>query len=184
VHDRAGNLVQRLTPGTRRGVNRVVWNLRHAALPAPDPAGGEEEGGGARPEPVPGPFVVPGQYVVRLIVEGRTHEQTVRVDDDPRLQVPATDRQRWTETLLEIGGLYRQAAALVETAKARADAAPPGGGAAREELRVARELQSRLLRLYRAVSGVTGPLTADQRSQLEYFRSFVTLIEARLKKAA
>jgi photosystem II stability/assembly factor-like uncharacterized protein len=184
VHDRAGNLVQSLTPGTRRGVNRVVWNLRHAPLPAPEPGGGEEEGGPSRPEPVPGPFVVPGQYVVRLLVDGRTHEQTVQVSNGPRLQVPATDRQRWTETLLEIGGLYRQAAALAQTAKARAEAAPAGDTAAREELRVARELQSRLLRLYRAVSGVTGPLTADQRSQLEYFRSFVTLIDTRLKKAA
>ena len=186
VHDRAGNLVQSLAPGMRRGVNRVVWNLRHAALPAPEPAVGDEEGSGARPAPVPGPFVVPGEYLVRLLVDGRVLEQRVQVSDDPRLSVPPTERQRWTETLLEIGALYREAAGLVATARARADSAPAGaaGTAAREALRVARELQSRLLRLYQAVSASTGPLTADQRSQLDYFRSFVKLVEARLKPAA
>ncbi len=184
VHDRAGNLVQALEPTTSRGVNRVVWNLRHAPLPAPASGGGDDDED-RRGGPVPGPFVVPGEYVVRLAAGGQVVEQKVRVSDDPRIEVPQTERERWTAAQLEVAALYRDATALVDSTARRASAAPEGRAAldARERQRVARELQTRLLTLYRAIGGSTGPLTADQRAQVEYFRSFMRVFEARLKAA-
>jgi hypothetical protein len=184
VHDRSGNLVQALQPTSQRGINRVVWNLRYAPLPAPAGGGGdddEQRRGGL----VPGPFVMPGDYIVRLTVDGKALEQTVRVSDDPRLDVVPSVREQWTATQLEVAALYRDATVLVDsTSRTAAGAAQDGAGReARERLRVARELQTRLLTLYRAIGGSTGPLTADQRAQIEYFRSFMRLFEARLKAA-
>jgi hypothetical protein len=71
---------------------------------------------------------------------------------------------------------------LAQAAGAAAEGAP--GDGARERHRVARELQARILTLYRAIGGVTATPTADQRSQLEYFRSFLKLFETRLRAAA
>jgi hypothetical protein len=69
--------------------------------------------------------------------------------------------------------LYADASALAKAA----DGARAAGGAPdesrNERRRVARELQSRVLRLYRAIEASTGPLTADQRSQLDYFKAFM-----------
>ena len=46
VHDAAGQLVQTIPPtagrGVMRGVNRVVWNLRHAELPVRGGGFGDE----------------------------------------------------------------------------------------------------------------------------------------------
>ena len=112
-------------------------------------------------------------------------EQKVDVRDDPRLAVPASEREQWTATLLELGAIYRDAASVVAATGKAAEAAPRGaaGDERREQYRVARELQTRVLTLYRAIGGSTGPLTADQRSQLEYFRSFLKVFEAKLKAA-
>jgi hypothetical protein len=185
VHDRAGNLVQSLTSSPGRGVHRVIWNLRHASLPPPA-AGGAEEDDARRAAPVPGPFVVPGEYLVRMRAGGRTFEQRVRVSDDPRLAVPQSEREQWTATLLDLAELYRDATSIV-VSTARAAAAGPAGAAGderRERSRIARELQARILTLYRAVGASTGPMTADQRSQHAYFKSFLEVFEARLRGAA
>jgi photosystem II stability/assembly factor-like uncharacterized protein len=168
IHDRAGNLVQTLQPTAMAGLNRTVWNLRYPTLPAPAAASDDE--GPRRPQPVPGPWVVPGVYTARLIVDGKTFEQQIQVADDPRLSVPATEREQWTSTLRDLAVVYADASALM---KAADGATGTPDQARNERRRVTRELQSRVLRLYRAIDASTGPLTADQRSQLEYFKAFM-----------
>jgi len=71
------------------GLHRFVWDLRYArpnvtsfsfpisAIP-----------GRTVPEPL-GPFVTPGNYTARLIVDGDTLTQPVRVRIDPRVRTPA-----------------------------------------------------------------------------------------------
>lgn len=172
VHDASGALITALEPLRTPGVNRVVWNLRHAQVAAPPrraSASDDEEGGGGGG--LAGPFVVPGTYIVKLVVDGRTFEQRVAVSDDPRLVVAPAARTEWTATLLRIGDLHRAVSALVDAARTAADGTGAGAAApeARERLRIARELQTRVGSLYRAVSGHTGPLTADQRQQLQFF---------------
>lgn len=44
VHDASGTLVQTLNPARARGVNRVVWNLRHADLPVRGGGFGDDDG--------------------------------------------------------------------------------------------------------------------------------------------
>lgn len=87
-------------------MNRAVWNLRHGAVGAG--GGGRGGFGGDRA----GPWVVPGLYTVRLSVADDVHEQTLRVKEDPRIEVDPLVRRQWTEMLLELGGVVSAASAL------------------------------------------------------------------------
>jgi photosystem II stability/assembly factor-like uncharacterized protein len=151
-----------------QGINRVIWNLRYEDLP---PAPADEESGG-RSAPIPGPLVLPGEYIVRLSALGRSYEQKLQVLDDPRGQVAAADRKAWTEALIAVGGTYRAVVALL------AEANDPGTGVAA----VARELQSRLATLYRDLSRSTAKPTADQQSQLQFYETTLRSLRARVNR--
>ena len=81
VHDASGTLVQTLTPTRARGVNRVVWNLRHADLPVRGGFGEDDDA--PRGGNLAGPYVAPGVYTVRLVAGGTTLEQKVEVQGRP-----------------------------------------------------------------------------------------------------
>jgi hypothetical protein len=139
---------------------------------------------------VPGPFVLPGEYVVRLAVGATVQEQKVQVTEDPRLQVSVVDRKAWTDALVSIAQAYRDAAAMVAAVKPAFDKLPKialgaadsgPSGELRDVNRVTRELQTRLLTLYQAVEGSTGAPTADQRSQLKYFEALLKVLDARVR---
>ena len=168
VHDRTGRQIASVIPTRQAGINRVIWDLRHARLPAR---------AGSRARSPAGPYVVPGRYTVRLTVDDRTYERPVEVREDPRVEVPATVRAEWTAAQLRIGEAYRRAMELVvrnqpTAARLRPNATDPLTGAEREQaMRVNQQLEevlSRLTRLYGDVGAWTGPMTADQRSQLGY----------------
>jgi hypothetical protein len=117
IRDSSGDLVQRLTseagvpPGAeayfakawirpaaplsrQAGLHRAVWNLRYerpaaiayeysiAAVPGRD-----------TPVVPGGPYAPPGDYQVTLSVDGRARKAALRVEQDPRTQVPAADFQ-------------------------------------------------------------------------------------------
>jgi photosystem II stability/assembly factor-like uncharacterized protein len=161
VLDSTGAPVAALQAPAMAGLNRVVWNLRYDALPAPAP----DEESNNRVSAVLGPLVVPGEYTVRLTVGGRAYDQTLRVLEDPRVQASASDRKAWTEALLSVGEMYRGAATIVE--RVGRDSAP----ASSDLRRVARELRARLLSLYRDMSQSTAKPTADQQAQMQFFRT-------------
>jgi photosystem II stability/assembly factor-like uncharacterized protein len=64
------------------GLNRFVWDLRYAP---PESNGG---GGFFRPR---GPMALPGEYRVRLTLNGHSYEQPLRVELDPRVKMPLKD---------------------------------------------------------------------------------------------
>jgi hypothetical protein len=182
VHDAAGRQVAALEPTTRKGVNRVVWDLRYPKL-GKTMRGTDGEGEGAAVD-VEGPFVLPGTYTVRLVASGKSLEQKLEVRDDPRVEVPAESRRQWTDLALQLAELYRSASTMVASAGALPDKAPATPETDRRELgRVTRELQSRVLRLYAAVNDSLSYPTADQRAQLEYLSSLSKVIDARLRLA-
>jgi hypothetical protein len=171
ILDAAGQTIATLPGPHTTGLHRVVWNLRHSNLPAP-PA--DEESGG-RPTPMAGPLVMPGEYTVRLTALGHTSEQKLQVREDPRITIPAADRKLWTEALLSVADTYRGVVTLVE------QLGTPAGTATTTELRdLARELQSRVVSLYRAIGGSTGKPTADQQAQAQFFK---TELESLRKRA-
>jgi photosystem II stability/assembly factor-like uncharacterized protein len=174
VHDGSGRLVQQLRPTTGRGMNRVVWNLRHAELPVRGGGFGDDDGPGAGG--MPGPLVMPGAtYTVRLTVNGRTHEQKVDVRDDPRIDITPADRQMWHDSWMQVSTLIREFAPVNEKLQ-KSD----GKDAATLDLkRQARELMSRLSGLYSDIGRVAARPTADQLSRLAFYREMAAKLGAR-----
>jgi len=74
------------------GMNRAVWDLRYTRPPAIGPLTTQSYPmtslyGATPPEPR-GPLVAPGNYEVRLTVNGRTYRQPLQVTMDPRVKTP------------------------------------------------------------------------------------------------
>lgn len=164
VHDSTGRLVQTLAPSTSRGVNRVVWNLRYADIPVRS-GGGEDDDEGPRAT-TPGPLVLPGTYTVRLVHDGRTIERKVLVKEDPRITVTRAQRAAWTAFHREVANMLTSFTEV----STRVRALTGTDAATRDLKRQAGELQSRLVTLYSAVGRWTGAPTADQQSQLRYYK--------------
>jgi hypothetical protein len=84
---------QRVT--TDVGLNRFVWDMRHAdAVRFPNMilwAGS-----------VAGPRIVPGRYQVRLTADGKTYTETFEVRKDPRLSTTDADFARQLDLQLKI----------------------------------------------------------------------------------
>ncbi len=174
VVDRNDTEIVRLDPPAEPGIHRAVWDLRYERLPVP--AGEERNDFGEAPKGPMGPWVVPGDYRIRLTVSGETYERTVRVTEDPRLNVPLPARRTWTRVLREISELYRRSndgvATLID---------------AEESDRVAlrtlfRELRRRTAILYGQILGWTGSPTADQREQMRFLRETVDVLASRLAR--
>jgi photosystem II stability/assembly factor-like uncharacterized protein len=151
-----------------RGVHRITWNLRHA-----------EPDQGTDPSPR-GPLVIPGQYIVRLDLDGVVSENSLEVREDPRIQVSATVRRQWTEDLTALGALARAAREGAEemadlAERVKAETGLPGNLApwAEDLIRQWNELRSRTRSLVGEVEGWVGPLTQDQVSRRAYYQEMV-----------
>ena len=77
--------------GTTPGHHRFVWDLRHA--PPPGIKRGYDIAATYRntPSDPAGPWVLPGQYRVRLTADGVVREAALTVRLDPRVQIAADD---------------------------------------------------------------------------------------------
>jgi len=175
VLDQERKLVASLPAPGGTGLNRITWNLR---MKNPDQGPGE---------PPRGPLVVPGQYIVRLEVAETVSESVLEVREDPRLQIDAQTRRQWTEDLLALGDLAREATegasemrALVEEIGAGSSFPEALTTWADDILRQWTELQSRVRGLVREAEGWVGPLTDDQQSR----RSFYQVMAETLRREA
>ena len=177
VHDAMGAEIAQVNGGSERGMNRSTWNLRHGA------AGGGGRGGGGG-----GPWVVPGLYTVRFSAGAVTHAQTLRVKEDPRIDVDPLVRRQWTETLVRIGELATSAQELSREAgqvarRLDADNDPLQLAAdleakVRDMARETQELSGRITRLRGSAGGWVGPLSADQASQMAFFTEMLATLSA------
>ena len=89
------------------GMHRWVWDLHY---PAPASGGGR---GGALAAMFGfggGPWALPGQYTVRLTVDGRSYTQPLTLKMDPRLNVSQADLQKQFETARQVGALQTEVA--------------------------------------------------------------------------
>jgi photosystem II stability/assembly factor-like uncharacterized protein len=106
IADKAGKTVRELKGPKSSGIQTVAWDLRYEppfTLPA-DGAGGLFFFGGA-PR---GPFVLPGEYVVKVAAGGHAMQKTVQVEEDPRIQLPVSERQRRLDTMMRITELQKR----------------------------------------------------------------------------
>ena len=86
---------------TEAGMHRWIWDLRYPA----SATGGRRGGLAALFGFGGGPWVVPGQYSVRLTVDGKSYTQPLTVKLDPRLQVSTADLQKQLTTAREVESL-------------------------------------------------------------------------------
>jgi hypothetical protein len=100
------------------GMHRFTWDVHYQPLPG----GGGRGGGGQLPiaavpyDTVPAPttpWVAPGQYVVKLTVDGTTYTQPITVKQDPRVKTPPLAMQQ-VYTLSR--AMYLEAQAIVAAA--------------------------------------------------------------------
>jgi photosystem II stability/assembly factor-like uncharacterized protein len=125
---------------TEPGMHRFTWDLHYQPL-----AGGGGGRGGLpiaavahNTVPAPAaPWVPPGEYSVRLTVDGKTYSQPIVVKQDPRVKTPAvTMQQIYTLTKAAYYGAVDAERAVEEAreARARLSAMVEKGGAQAEAL--------------------------------------------------
>ena len=109
-----GELVRQLNPvqghdGT--GVQRLIWDLRHPLEFDLDP---EEKIPFFRRVPQ-GPFVLPGDYRVRLRLGMEEKEQILQVRGDPIIELSDDERKLWHDTLQTLNQMWATVRAVVFT---------------------------------------------------------------------
>jgi hypothetical protein len=120
IRDAAGTQVRELTGNDLRdargaGVNRVYWDLRHQPLPPTQGLGGGG-GGGFGGGGNNGPNVLPGDYRVTLVVDGKdVATRTVRVSGDKDMPMTDAERKTWHDMALGLHELQRVANSAAES---------------------------------------------------------------------
>ncbi len=110
IQDGAGEVIRTLDAPGSVGLNRVNWDLRHEP---PVPLTGQGGFGG----PPPGPRALPGTYGVQVTVGGRQATTSVKVSDDPRINVSAADRRSQQDAMLRLGNLIARLTEAHQTAE-------------------------------------------------------------------
>jgi hypothetical protein len=129
------------------GMHRFAWDLTY-----PPPAGARSSYPISAiymntPRVPTGPWVMPGQFTVRMTVDGHTYTQPLTVKMDPRVSTPAAALQQQFELSM---GLYLGMAGLVSAAED-----DPSGRAA------FMGLHGRLSSLYNVLQGSDGVPTTQ-----------------------
>ena len=83
------------TAETKKGMNRFVWNMRY---PDAKKVPGAVMWGGTHI----GPKAVPGEYQVRMTVNGKSQTQSFKILKDPRISTTQADFQAQFDLLMEI----------------------------------------------------------------------------------
>ena len=102
VLDKEGKIVRELEGPGKEGMNRVSWDLRY-------PLGFNLEGSGGGYYELRGPAVHPGEYVVKLMANGKEIIQEVKVRIDPRIDARPEDleeRFRASQAMNEIARAF------------------------------------------------------------------------------
>jgi len=84
------------------GLNRFVWDLHYPLVPSTSYGYGQAVTGKGTVKEPQGPFVLPGNYRVELIADGKTYSQPLKVVMDPRVKVPAQQLTDQLNLALEI----------------------------------------------------------------------------------
>ncbi len=103
IADSAGNVIRELKAEKEPGIHRLAWDLRY-----PPPAAAET-GAMARFGGSMAPYVLPGEYQVKLVAEGIEAATTLKLEGDPRIDVSLAERKAQHDALMR---LYRLAPLL------------------------------------------------------------------------
>ena len=166
VADSRGGIIRTMKAPGRAGMNRVSWDLR---MESPLTGAVQEAPAGGTVGGAPlGPLVLPGVYTVTVRVfgvDGRALKGELRVEGDPRVNFPDSDRRARQAALLNLYQLQKSLAlarATTATARVAADT-----GLAQLQAEITAELNTASA-LSRAIEGYSGLPTSDQRDQIDW----------------
>jgi len=109
------------------GMNRFVWDLHGAPLPAADlsyPIAATPEDTPAEPR---GPWLPPGEYKVRLVAGGTRAERPLRLRMDPRVHTAAAELAEQYAASLRVVAALRTDSSLTARVRERLESLAPGG---------------------------------------------------------
>ncbi|MGE5245959.1 MAG: VPS10 domain-containing protein [Betaproteobacteria bacterium] len=113
ITDSSGKPVRTLRRAPKTaGVNRVTWDLRYDP---PRPIGGREEEENQY-RFAGGPFVIPGDYTVKVHAAGRDLTKTVKVEMDPRVPVTMADLQAQLDAALALRDMMSKVNVTIDRA--------------------------------------------------------------------
>jgi photosystem II stability/assembly factor-like uncharacterized protein len=124
---------RRVLPATS-GMHRWVWDLRYAAPVSTTHGYPISAVPHATPREPLGPLALPGNYLVRLTVDGHRLEQPLTLRPDPRVQLPASalaDQLRLASELASLLTESAQTLLAAESEQAQLKALKPAGAAAK-----------------------------------------------------
>ncbi len=116
-----GDVIRTITGPAEPGVNRTVWRLRRSGIRWPTTSQDEAERRDREPA---GPAVLPGTYTVRMTHGDSVDSTTVRVRQDPRLDVTMADlraKQDMQMAMMDLTETATAAADRLRDAKARTE---------------------------------------------------------------
>jgi len=109
IYDKQGKLVQSIPGSKRKGINKVYWNLR--MKPPKVASGGTKLDFGG----FVAPMVLPGDYIVKLIVGDKEFIQPLKtVHDDKNKDFSLADRQLQYKTAIQLYKMHEELAAIVD----------------------------------------------------------------------
>ncbi len=155
---------------TAVGLNRVDWNVRYDDPPAFHHTFDINANPHLTPPSPQGPLALPGEYTVKLMVDGKSYTQNVTVKNDPRSPATEVDLEaqhalemKTYEGIREAWGGYHQAEVLKKSVHDAAGAHPTGAVAKAVERfdsaldSVAGQVGEGRRPFFRGVSGPAGP---------------------------
>jgi photosystem II stability/assembly factor-like uncharacterized protein len=160
------------------GMHRFTWDVHYDPLP-----GGGGRGGGQLPiaavpsdtvPPPTTPWVAPGQYTLKLTVDGKTYTQPIVVKPDPRVRTPAIAMQQ----------VYALSRALYFEAKAAGEAGADAQKSGHADAAAALESAAQGLRaVMNSLQAADVPATARQLKAIAEARAAATAAMVKWKPA-
>jgi len=89
-------------PSSRAGMSRFEWNMRYPGTVMPPPNGALDGFMSVDYSPPTSPVAPPGQYRVRLAVDGASFESSFEIRKDPRIRASDEDLKAQFELMVEI----------------------------------------------------------------------------------
>ncbi len=108
IFDQSDSLVRKIETPLKKGINRIVWNLRSEGFKAPG------FGNSQRRYTPPGPEVVPGSYKVVVKIKDIEEKGTVKILPDPREKFDPEARKEKYELIRKVGKLGELVAEAVD----------------------------------------------------------------------
>jgi len=121
ITDAGGEIIQQFSsgskedpkPSTTAGMNRFLWDTRYPGTQMPPAAGALDGYMSVDYSPPALPIAPPGRYMVRLSVDGQTHERPFEIRKDPRVKASDADLRDQFELMVGIRDRFSEVAGTV-----------------------------------------------------------------------